>query len=80
MFIGSFVLSLPCDFLHLICSFFVCGAWPCHFVCSVIFLSFFHGFLLNCFSFLFFMFCGLGNWLGKRKVSGAQEELNETKK
>ena len=35
----------------------------------------FHDFLLVCFLLLPFMFKGLGNWLGKKKVDGTLGEL-----
>jgi len=54
------------------------SVWPYHFVCGVLYLSVFHGFLLV-YSFFFpFMFNNLRNWLGKKKVNGTRGEMNES--
>ena len=57
------------------------GAWPYHFVCDVVLLLVFHGFvfLLSC---CYFLLClrALGIGLGKRKVNGAWGKLNETQR
>jgi len=60
--------------LRLIVVLFMFGAWPCQFVCGVVLLLVFHGFLFFSFFFLpFFCFKGLKIWLEKRKVNGTQE-------
>jgi len=64
--------------LHLISSLIMSRAGPCQFVCDFVLLLVFYDFLFV-FSLVSFMFEGLWNWLGKRKVNGAQGELNETK-
>ncbi len=51
------------------------SAWPCHFVCGVILLLVFMVFFLFVSCSFLLCFEGLGNWLGKEKVNGVQEEL-----
>ena len=54
------------------------GAWPCHFVCGVVLLLVFHGFLLVCSCSTFYVLRVLGFGLEKRKVNEARGELSVT--
>jgi len=73
MFVASFVLSVFCDFstldLQFVCIW--CKALP--FIYDVILLLVFVVFSRLLFVFSFYVLI-LGNWLGKRKVNGAQGE------
>jgi len=54
--------------LHLVFSLFMSGARPCHFVCEVILLLVFHGFIIVYFLSCLLCFEGLGNWFGNEQV------------